>query len=364
MVSLLAASLLTTTLVAASTLGVDVEGPGTPATTLLAKCPPVARFHVTDAGGGGSLSTGDAALLVQTYRHDCVGGQVIIQVGGIASITSLSNPSVDWINWQIQAASAGAAPNDWVEGPNQLTSFDPQVFAQYWSGFADLVSGSTYRPIVGGLITGPQPAVSLADGGTENAFCATLRVMKVKGYPWAWSYHGLSTTLQKDATVEASTTLGYRQIASDCAANGGPVSSTIFLSEAGRAVGPWQAADLDWLAWLDGQLLQDGVAGAALVVAAPASDNSLSLDPIVTPLAAYFANPTPGGTTSPDAGADAGTPDAGGGSGTITPHPPGGGDAVPPKSGGCASAPGLALLGLLVPVAALARRKRRQGEKR
>ena len=231
---------------------------------------------------------------------------------------------------------------------------DPQQLATFWSGFASLVAESGYRPVVGGLAPGV-PAMT-GDGGTENLFCQTLRTMATfTTLTWAWSQHALASTLDMTAQNQ---TLAYRTIAQQCQANGGPMNTTVFLTETGRTSGGgvWGSGDLAWLSWFDGQLQQDGIAGAALYEAG-ATDRSLA--PIATQLAAYLQNPsTPDGGT-PDGGSDAGQ------SGGVA-SPGGSVPSGPPgnyKSGCASTGAGFALLALLPPLV-LARRRRGQGVNR
>jgi len=335
-------------------LGVFVAGDDATSKTLLAACPAVAVFRLPDDSA--------AQTQIATLRQACPQSTVVLQVGGSgAALGSLNLPTSDWSStWLLQVTAAvGAASGDWVEGPTEITVpvtlTGAQQLASYWNEFAWAVAGSGYRPVVGGLAPGVPAAVTLSDGGTENLFCQTLRTMASFSTtsPWAWSQHALAPSLDLSST---SPTLVYRTIAQQCAAAGGPVNTTIFLTEAGRTTGAWQASDLTWLAWFDAQLQQDGVAGAALYESG-ATDRSLA--PIATQLAAYLQNPsTPDGGT-PDGGSDAGQ------SGGVA-SPGGSVPSGPPgdyKSGCASTGAGFALVALLPPLV-LARRRRGQGVNR
>src|SRR5919197_4956832 len=82
------------------------------------------------------------------------------------------------------------------------------------------------------------------------------------------------------AQREAATTLGYRRIRADCALVGVP----LVVTEAGPSRRDWEAADAEWLAWLDERLAEDadrpgtpGVKGAAVVAAGRGASPDLAI---------------------------------------------------------------------------------------
>ena len=318
----------------ATKLGVYVVGAADPASSLLATCPVVVVFPLPSSG----VSSAQTAQM-RAFRSACPSSRVVAQVGD-PQLQVVTNPaSVDWLLWEPLLNTAGLANFDAVEGPSEPQGSAADV-AAFWSAFAGLVQSLGKLPIVGSLDTG---------GTGSSNLCPTADAMVARGGSWAWSYHAFSTGLTQVVPTEASTTLGYRILRTGCPSLTG---IPIYLTQAGRANGSWQTADMAWLAWLDARLAEDGeVVGAALFEAGGGTDRSL--EPIASQLAAYLQNPsTPDGGTV-DGGTDAGAGGIAGG-GTFLPSGP------PAKyPSGCASAgagAGLALLALVTPLV-LRRRK-------
>ncbi len=340
-----AALAVAATPVSQSKLGVVVLGNDATSQALLAACPRLAVFPID------SSTASRAATQIAGYKAACSGATAIVQVGGkglaVGPTTAATNWPTTWLG-QVQAVNASLV--DGVEGPSEPVAATPGDLAAFWSSFADLVNASTYQPVVGALATGLPSAVTLPDGGSENAFCETARLLSARTYPWAWSYHSRSTDVSTNATTEAATTLAYRQIRDQCALGGKP----LFITEAGPAARAWQGTDGTWLAFLDAQLSQDSEVQGAAVFEAAGSD-IFKLDPAVDALKSELANPTTPDGGTPDAGAD-----GGGTGGVITPGVNGpGGTLVPSKTSGCSTGgPVLAALALLPALLLLRRRGR------
>ena len=327
--------------VSQSKLGVVVLGDDATSRAILAACPAVVVLPLpTNAA---------AAAQLTVYRQNCSGGIAIARVGDTGMSvdgTTVSLTGSIWVQ-QVQALAAAGAI-DAVEGPSEPLAASPTALAAFWSSFADLINGSPLfrRPVVGALPTG-MPGVGAT--GT-NPFCPTADAMRLKTYSWWWSYHARSATMTTDLATELGSTLGFRQIRTDCTLAGFP----LVITEAGPAAPrAWQATDDGWLAFLDAQLAQEAsVQGAAL--ASAGTGGIASLAPVQAAVLARLANPTPtdGGIT--DGGTDGG---ADSGRGSIAPStPPIGGELNPSTNSGCSTGGPAFLMLALSPVLFFIRR--------
>ncbi len=238
---------------------------------------------------------------------------------------------------EVTALGAGL---DGVEGPSEPIAASPDVLAQFWSAFADLVNGQALRPIVGAV---GSAALTSGAGGTDG-FCATATAMQPKTFDWWWSFHAHSPITQ-DLATEGSPTFGFRQIQSDCTLTGRP----LVVSEAGPANRPWASTDGPWLAFFDAQLALDAdVRGAALAAA--------GLSQVETDLLNALTN----GPAAADGGVDGGAADGGGGGVVPGDGTSPGGPLVPVHTKGCScGSPGAAALAILPVLFAIRRRSRR-----
>lgn len=338
----LAAVLLTATPASSSHLGLVVLGADASTTALLAACP---RLVVVPLPADGVTEL-DSAVgnAVKAYRTNCSGTFVVVQVGGDALQVDASTAAAFYTDWIAQVKGAQLFFQvDAIEGPSEPTATTTDNLVQFWSSFAVLVhgGGGGLLPIVGSLAPGLP-----ADAGTSSdVFCQVASQVKsaVGGSAsYGWSYHARSVAMSMDPATEAATTLGYRQITSDCG-----LSSPLYLTQAGPSARAWTSADLSWAEWLDGEVKQDAdVVGAALFETGGA--DAFTLTPLASGLAAYLSNPSAsdGGT---DGGSDGGTGSRIGTSG-------GPGSLGTPKMG-CAVG-GAGLVALLVLPLLLVRRRR------
>ncbi len=335
--------------VSTSKIGVVVHGNDTTSQALLAACPRLAVFRLTSSTQALQVSS-----IISSFRSSCAGAKVVVQVGDPGMHVDGNTVTANWTSsWLPEIIAAGTV--DAVEGPSDPVPFTPNSPTEvpdFWSSFvqqATITSGLGAIPVVGA--TGVPPGL----GSSGDEFCATVAAIAPGN--WAWSYHARSPTMGTDPTTESATTLAYRKIAADCP---GLAGKTLYVTEAGRSSGAWHdtpaPSDLDWIAFFDGQLQQDGagVVGAALFQAGAASE-PFDLTPIVSQLTSYLQNPTPTDGGTPDAGAD-----GGGTGGVITPGVNGpGGTLVPSKTSGCSTGgPVLAALALLPALLLLRRRGR------
>lgn len=341
-------------------LGVVVQGDDATSRALLAACPALAVFP---------LPSGTAASQIAGYRRTCPGGVVVVQLGGTTD--GAADFFAQWPTWLPQLQALDASLLGGVEGPPDSPAPSSSL-VPFWTTFAQVVSGAGFFPVVDA--TAPAFRGSPADGGGEDGFCSAARALRAGGTSWGWSWHAVSPTTTTDPAVEASTTLGFRAVRDSCGLSGIPLFLTAL-----RPSRAWQAADLSWLAWVDGQLALDAarsdLRGAAAVEAGAAG--LFDLTPISEGLARYLANPQPVDAGSPDGGSDAGSGDAGAGDGgiadggdggapdagggVISPVVPSGGPLVPGQQRGCScSAPGAAAVALAVLVAR--RRRARPGD--
>jgi len=299
----LAAAVLTATPVSTSHLGVVVLGSSSDVTTILAACPRLVVVPLP-ADGLTELSS-TIGTAVGTYRRNCTGSFVIVQVGGSGAV-DLSNPVASWGNWVAQVLGAQSFFTvDGVEGPSEPVG-TPSQLATFWSSLAFQIRNSGFLPIVGALPSGlPSGA-----GTSSDAFCqvASQVASAVGGSAsYGWSYHARSPTMTTNVATESSTTLAYRQIISDCG-----LRAPLYITEAGPIGRAWESTDLTWAEFLDMEIQADGVTGAALFEAG--GSDSYTLSPLVVGLTGYLANPggTDGGS---DGGSDGGTGSQVGGGG-------------------------------------------------
>ncbi|HEX8910657.1 MAG TPA: hypothetical protein VF805_15740 [Anaeromyxobacteraceae bacterium] len=286
--------LLAVALAAASgtKLGVYVAGDDATSQALLAApgCPQLTVFPAATS------SMAQAAA----FRAACPMSKVVAQVGDAGMTVSAAVAEASWPIWYtLLGNNLGFGNFDVVEGPPEPAGMTADV-AAFWAAFAAHVQQLPKIPVVG----------SLATGTLAPAFCPTATAVNALGLPWAWSYHAFSTSLTQDLPTETATTLGYRAIRDGC----GLAGVAIYLTQAGPAPGrSWQAGDVTWLGWLDGQLAVDGAVVGAALYEAGGTDRSLA--PVSAQLVSYLqsARATDGGTGSPGLTRESGCATAGAG---------------------------------------------------
>jgi hypothetical protein len=264
---LLLAAALSASSPSRSMLGVMVEGDDDTARALLDVCPRLAVFPVP--------SNGSAAAQIAAYKASCPEGIAIVRVGAAGMRVDATTVRILGPLWEQQVGALGLTPGqDGVEGPSEPVG-SPRGLAAFWADFAILVNGMNLRPIVGAL---PSGMFGLGSRATDP-FCTTVDALRFPGtLTFWWSYHARSPTMTTNALREALTSLGYRQIRADCSLVGVP----LVITEAGPSGRAWDAADAEWLAWLDARLAEDadrpgtpGVKGAAVVAAGTGARDDL-----------------------------------------------------------------------------------------
>jgi len=342
MTSTVLALALAATTVSQSKLGVEVLGDDATSQALLAACPRLVVFPL-----GATNAT--AAAQIAAYKLACTGGKVIVQVGGQGLTVDATTASQWDTTWLGQVQQLNTSLVDGIEGPSEPVGATGNAdLAAFWASFAQKAS-AVAMPVVGAL----PPRIPTGSPGAADEFCATVTAVRtaMTTNPFAWSFHARSATMTQDVATESSTTLAYRQIATDC----GLAGTTLYLTEAGRATGPWQATDTSWLTWFDARLQENAFAQGAALVEAGGTGQPLDLAPVASALASYLANPASADGGVPDGGAD------GGNGAVVNPTGGPGGPLVNSKQHlGCScGSPGLTALVLVPALLALRRRTRR-----
>jgi MYXO-CTERM domain-containing protein len=264
MIAAALAALLTTTPTTVSKLGPHVFNPiDTDAQAFLANCPRAAVFVAQPA-------TGSAIVAL---RNRCPQTEIVVRaeiVVTYATQTTTASAAADDFWGRLQATLLDIQPQnvDWLEGPHEVeqlpdwtaSAANAQWVADFWSRLADLMHAVPYKPLVGSIPSG------LASGSI-GYFKTISDAMKQKSYTWGWSYHAYSPTLAQSTSAEASTSLLFRTIRTQCALAGFP----LILTEVAQGPVGWKARGtngldyLNWFEWFDGQLQLDAdVRGAAL----------------------------------------------------------------------------------------------------
>ncbi|MGB9623559.1 MAG: malectin domain-containing carbohydrate-binding protein, partial [Phycisphaerae bacterium] len=275
-------------------------------------------LKILDVGGGMLAAARD-------FKSSTPDGKLLLRVYTPRRYTLSDDPAAsaqDFWNVVLGPAINSLSPSDralidYVEGPNEGDSTptwasiqEAQWFNSFWLTLAPLIHNAGFRPCAFSIAVGNPPGDMNYIHQVLDTIVPALRLCKSRG--GGWSYHSYTLLYTKDVGAEIWYSLRYRQYYNYFAQYYPDLNDLpLILTEGGvdgQAVpgGPgWKAYDAaryqDWLAWFDGQLMQDPYVVGCTLFQSGDTQNwfSFDLEPIAPWLAAHLATTPPPGPPAP-----------------------------------------------------------------